>query len=220
MISLFSRRTVSALIFGLLVASAGFAQSMYQEGVQYKRLKQPMPVGSGAQIEVLEVFSYACQHCAHFEPTMEAWRKTMPKNAKFAVLPAIFHDSWAPFARAYFAAEQLGITEKTHGALFKAMYEQNKQFGSIAEMADWFALAGGVTAKQFTDAFTAPGMEAKLQRVVELTPKYEVEGTPSIVIDGKYLIDMQTAGGMDKVPSLINFLIQKAASERATVAAK
>lgn len=211
--TLFSRRTALSIFAGLLVSAASFGQALYQEGVQFTRLKQPMPVSSGAQIEVLEVFSYACPHCAHLEPTMEAWRKTMPKNAKFTAMPAIFHDSWAAYARAYYAAEQLKIVEKTHGALFKAIYEQNKQFNNVDDMAKWYA-GYGVTAKQFTDAFTAPGMEAKLKRVLELTPRYEVGGTPTLVIDGKYSFDVTSAGGMDRVTGLLNFLIQKAASER------
>jgi protein dithiol oxidoreductase (disulfide-forming) len=173
-----------------------------------------MPVSSGAQIEVIEVFSYACPHCAHLEPTLEAWRKTMPKTVKFTAMPAIFHDSWAAYARAYYAAEQLKIVEKTHGALFKAIYEQNRQFASIDDMANWYA-GYGVTAKQFKDAFTAPGMEAKLKRAVDLTPRYEVGGTPTLIIDGKYSFDVTTAGGIDKVAPLLNFLIQKAAAERA-----
>lgn len=211
--TLFSRRTALSIFAGLVVSAASFAQALYQEGVQFTRLKQPMPVGTGAQIEVLEVFSYACSHCAHLEPTMEAWRKNMPKNAKFTALPAIFQESWAVYARAYYAAEQLNIVEKTHGPLFKAIYEQNKKFTSVDDMANWYA-AYGVTAKQFTDAFTAQGMEAKLKRAMELTPRYEVAGTPTLVIDGKYSFDVTSAGGMEKVPALLNFLIAKAASER------
>ncbi len=211
--TLFSRRTALSIFAGLLVSAASFGQALYQEGVQFTRLKQPMPVGSGAQIEVLEVFSYACSHCAHLEPTIEAWRKTMPKNAKFTALPAIFHESWAAYARAYYAAEQLKILEKTHGPFFKAIHEQNKQFTSVDDMANWYA-AYGVTAKQFTEAFTAPGMEAKLKRVMELTPRYEVAGTPTLIIDGKYSFDVTSAGGLEKVNALLNFLIQKAASER------
>lgn len=211
--TLFSRRTAMSVFAGLLISAVSFAQALYQEGVQFTRLKTPVPVESGAQIEVIEVFSYACPHCAHLEPTMDAWRKTMPKNVKFTALPAIFHDSWAAFARAYYASEQLKIVEKTHGALFKALYEQNKQFSNVEDMANWFA-GYGVTAKQFTDAFTAPGMEAKLKRAVELAPRYEISGTPTLVIDGKYSFDVSSAGGMEKVPALLDFLIQKAASER------
>lgn len=208
-----ARRTVVGLVIGLLASSVGMAQSLYQEGVQFSRLKEAVPVGSGDKIEVIEVFSYACSHCGHLEPTMEKWRATMPKNVKFVALPAIFRDSWAPFARAYYAAEALNIVEKTHSALFRAMYVENKTFNSIDELSAWYA-GHGVSAEAFKAAFTANGMEAKLQRVLELTPKYEVEGTPSFVVDGKYKFDVGTAGGMDQIPALLNFLVAKAASER------
>jgi protein dithiol oxidoreductase (disulfide-forming) len=209
-----SRRSFAGLVFGLVLASGSFAQALFQEGTNFMRLPQAMPVTTGAQIEVLEVFSYACSHCAHFEPTLAAWKTTMPKNAKLIYMPAVFQPSWVPYARAFYAAQQLGVLEKSHARMFKALFEEQKQFANIDEIAAWYAQFG-VSAKAFTDAFTNAGMEAKLQRVVDLTPKYGVEGTPTMIVDGKYKFDVTMAGGPDKVGPLLNFLIGKTAAERA-----
>jgi protein dithiol oxidoreductase (disulfide-forming) len=206
-------RSVS-VIFMLLCAAQASAQGLYNEGQQYFRLKTPMPVSTGAKIEVLEFFSYACPHCGTLEPHMEKWRATMPKNTQFLGVPAVFHDQWVPYARAYYASVDLKISAKSHSALFKALYEQKKNFTSLDEMATWYSQFG-VSAKQFTDAFTAKGMEDRLKRVIDITPKYEVDGTPTIIVDGKYKCDGVSAGGYDKMPALINFLISKAAAERA-----
>jgi protein dithiol oxidoreductase (disulfide-forming) len=197
----------------LLASATASAQALYNEGAQYFRLKQPVPVQSGDKIEVVEVFSYACIHCAHLEPHMEKWRATMPKNAKFVGLPAIFQQSWAPFAQAYYASESLGIVEKSHSKLFDAMWVQKVNFTSIETLANWYSQFG-VTAEQFTKAFTDKGMEAKLKASMDRVGKYEVSGTPAIIIDGKYRVDVGSAGGMDKVGPLINHLIAKAAAER------
>jgi protein dithiol oxidoreductase (disulfide-forming) len=208
-----TRRSLAALVVGLTFAGASFAQALFQEGPNFQRLPQAMPVSTGAQIEVLEVFSYACSHCAHFEPTLSAWKATMPKNAKLIYMPAVFQPAWVPYARSFYAAEQLGVLEKSHAKMFKALFEEQKQFANVDDIANWYAQFG-ISAKAFTDAFTSAGMEAKLQRVVDLTPKYGVEGTPTMVVDGKYKFDVTSAGGPDKVGPLLNFLISKAAAER------
>jgi protein dithiol oxidoreductase (disulfide-forming) len=208
-----TRRTFAASIVGLLLSASSFAQALFQEGQNFQRLPQAMPVSTGAQIEVLEVFSYACSHCAHFDPTLQTWKATMPKNAKVVYMPAVFNQSWVPYARAFYAAQQLGILEKSHSKMFKALFEEQKQFAKVEDIAAWYTQFG-VTAKAFTDAFTASGMDAKLQRVIDLTPKYGVEGTPTVIVDGKYKFDMASAGGAEKVGPLLNFLISKAASER------
>jgi protein dithiol oxidoreductase (disulfide-forming) len=207
------RRSVVTLAFGLVLSAVASAQALFQEGVNFQRLPEAVPVSTGAQIEVLEVFSYVCSHCAHFDPTLQTWKATMPKNAKVVYMPAVFNQAWVPYARAFYAAQQLGILEKSHSKMFKTIFEEQKQFTKVEEIAAWYTQFG-VTAKAFTDAFTAPGMEAKLQRVADLTPKYGVEGTPTIVIDGKYNFNVASAGGLDKVGPLLNFLISKAASER------
>ena len=42
-----------------------------------------------------------------------------------------------------------------------------------------------------------------------------VRGTPEIIVDGKYRFSVATAGGSEKAAfALLDFLIQKAASER------
>ncbi len=202
----------AAFIFG---ANSAFAQSKFVEGTHYFKLKAPQPVSTGANIEVLEVFSYACSHCATFEPIIQTWKAKKPANAQLVLLPAIFNQSWVPFARAFYTAQALNVLDKSHGAFFKAIHAERKPFASMEDVANWYGSAGlGITAKQFGDAFLATGLDAKLQNSVDRVPKYEVEGTPAMVIDGKYRFDLTSAGSMEAVPELINYLVVLTAAQR------
>lgn len=202
----------AALLFG---ASAATAQSKFVEGTHYFKLKAPQPVSTGADIEVLEVFSYACSHCATFEPTIQAWKIKKPKNAQLVLLPAIFNQSWVPFARAFYTAQALNVLDKSHSAFFKAIHQERKPFASVDDVAKWYGAAGlGVTAKQFNDAFLATGLDAKLAASVDRVPKYEVEGTPAVIVDGKYRFDVTSAGSLEAVPELINYLVVLTAAQR------
>ncbi|HET7843600.1 MAG TPA: thiol:disulfide interchange protein DsbA/DsbL, partial [Xanthomonadales bacterium] len=108
------------VIASLTLVSACQAQApatpdVYQAGTQYFPIDPPVATSAPAgKVEVVEVFSYACIHCAHFQPFVDKWRANMPKQASFRYLPAAWNPSWEGFAKAYYAAEGLGVAEKTH----------------------------------------------------------------------------------------------------------
>ena len=50
------------------------------------------------------------------------------------------------------------------------------------------------------------GVEARLQRADELVQRYRIDGVPTFVINGKYIADVHSAGGPDRLLSLVNDL--------------
>ncbi len=49
-------------------------------------------------------------------------------------------------------------------------------------------------------------MNSNLQRAEQLTQRYQVQGVPLVVIDGKYSTDVGKAGGPQQLISLIDDL--------------
>jgi thiol:disulfide interchange protein DsbA len=91
-----SRLRVVALLGGLLLTSACTAQSgtppPYTEGSEYVTLPGPhQRYSSEGKVEVVEVFSYDCIHCAHFAPMAEKLRKELPPGVVFKLVPAAFN---------------------------------------------------------------------------------------------------------------------------------
>ena len=78
-------------------------------GVDYEVLAVPQPTYGIGKIEVAEVFSYQCIHCAEFQPSVNTWKKTLPADARWEYVPAVFGGTWDNFARAFFAAQILGV---------------------------------------------------------------------------------------------------------------
>lgn len=187
-----TRLRVAALIGGLLLTSACTAQSgtppPYTEGSEYVTLPGPhQRYSSEGKVEVVEVFSYDCIHCAHFAPMAEKLRKELPPGVVFKLLPAAFNDRWIPFARAYYAARQLGVVDRTHLQLFDAKFNQHYPINSMDELADFYAREGVDRAK-FMRIATSDEVTAKLKSDFALVSKWQVDGTPTIVVDGKYRI--------------------------------
>jgi protein dithiol oxidoreductase (disulfide-forming) len=194
----------------LFMPIASHAQLL--EGVEYTRVG-PQPVETGSKIEVREFFWYGCPHCFHLEPSLEKWLKTLPKNAQFVRTPAVFSEPWAVHARAYYAFEALGITAKMHPALFYAIHVEKRPLNDADSIAALVAEKGG-NRQAFLDAYNSFGMQASLSHAGQLAQAYKIDSVPTLIVDGKYMTNANIAGGFDKVPMVLDFLIKKAAAER------
>ncbi|KHM90302.1 dihydroneopterin aldolase, partial [Xanthomonas vesicatoria] len=72
--NLLSRLSLLLLILMPLAACAADKKAPPVEGEDYTLIDGGQPYAPLAgKVEVVEVFGYTCPHCAHFEPTLEAW---------------------------------------------------------------------------------------------------------------------------------------------------
>jgi protein dithiol oxidoreductase (disulfide-forming) len=188
-----ARFRLFALLCGLVVTSAcsaspsdGSAPAPFTDGVEYVTLPAPYQrVSDSGKVEVVEVFSYACIHCAEFSPYADELRKSLPQGVEFKLVPAPFNDSWVPFARAYYAAKKLGIVEQTHDALFDAKFKEQYPINSMDEIANFYA-THGANKGQFMTIANSPEVDAQIKKDLQLIQTWGVDGTPTIVVDGKY----------------------------------
>lgn len=207
----FARLRVLTLLGGLLLASACTAQSgtpaPYTEGNEYVTLPAPAQrYGSEGKVEVVEVFSYGCIHCAQFAPAAEKLRKQLPAGAVFKLMPAPFNAEWVPYARAYYAARQLGAVERTHLPLFNAKFAEHYPINSLDELADFYAREG-VNRAEFVRIATSPEVTAKLKDDLALIRRWQVDGTPTIVVNGKYRV--ATVHSFDEMIAVTQWLVQR-----------
>lgn len=192
MLKRMTRLRAILLLGGLLLASACTAQSSapapYTEGNEYVTLPAPhQRYSNTGKVEVVEVFSYGCIHCAHFAPVAEQLRKELPAGVEFKLVPAPFNAEWLPYARAYYAARQLGVVERTHLQLFKEKFGEHYPISSMDELADFYARQG-VKRDEFLRIATSPEATAKLKSDLALLQQWQVDGTPTIVVNGKYRV--------------------------------
>lgn len=188
-----------------------------EAGKTYFLIEPAQPTASGDKVEVLEVFSYACIHCAHFQPYADEIQSKLPAYAQYTYMPAIFNEQWEAYARAFYTAQSLGLLEKTNQAMFDAVHRDKRQFRSFADIAAFYG-EHGANVEKFEQVATSFEIESKLARSRTMVPKYGVDGTPSIIIDGKYRITAGSAGGYPQAVLLVDTLVKKAQAER--VAAK
>ena len=182
----------------------------FKEGVQYTTFLKPYPVSTGDKIEVREVFWYGCPHCFNLETPLNKWRKEgIPANAEFVRMPGIFRESWIPHARAYYAFEALGQTEKLHHALMNAMHVKKQRIMTKDQIADFIATQG-VDRKEFLDAYNSFSVDSLSRQAGIMTKRYGITGVPSLIVDGRYLVNTSHAG-KGELFKVVNHLVEKAA---------
>ena len=162
-----------------------------------------------------EVFAYTCIHCANLQPTIDSWKPTLASDVRFVYVPAAFGGPGDNFARGFFAAEAMGMLEKTHNATFQAFFvERRFQTGTPEEVADHYASLGADRAT-FLSTMQSFAVTAKLNRARQFALRTGVQSTPTVIIAGKYSAIMTGDRGPAGLVETIDWLVQR---ERAMAA--
>jgi thiol:disulfide interchange protein DsbA len=210
-------------VFLILLAVLPFAVSAQLKpgtpvaGKDYVVLTPPQPTWGTGGVEVVEVFSYACVHCAQFQPLVNSWKKTLPAGVKFRYVPAVFGGIFDNAARAFFAAEAMGVQERTHDQVFKAMFiDKTIKSGSLEEFANLYA-GLGVNRAKFLEIMNSTTVSAKLNRAKQFAQRTGVNSTPTIVVNGKYRV---TAKSHEGALQITDYLIARELAAQSKPATK
>lgn len=198
---MFKNISKAGLISLLVLTSASFAADK-----GYKDLATIQPTQNLSKVGVIEFFWYGCPHCYQFEPAIEKWRSNLPDNVTFIRQPAVFSAVWAKHAKAYFAAEVLGVVDQVHADFFQAIQVNKQQLTSEDDLAKFF-VAHGIDEAAFHDAYNSFIVDTKMRQAKNMGPRYGITGVPAVVVNGKYLVTGRTAGSHDDMIKIMNELI-------------
>lgn len=200
-----------ALLSVLLVLSVGAAtaeEKKYEAGKDFVELPFAVKTADPSKIEVTELFGYPCPHCNSFEPVLAAWSKQQSDDVDFQRVPVVFGRSWEPLARAYYTAELLDGVEKTHQPMFDAIHLHKKRFGNLEDLANYYAELG-IDKAEFEKAYGSFAVNTKMNQGESKVRGYQVDGVPSLVVNGKYRITAAMAGGQQQMLDVVNYLVAK-----------
>jgi len=212
---------------GALGAAAAIAKDPvpWAQGRHYFLIvpAQPTAVPKG-KVEVTEVFSYGCPACNHFVPVMRKLKQSLPANAVVKYMPAGFNDAedWPMFQRAYVTAQMLGIADTTHEAMFDAVWKTGElavidqatgqlkaRLPTIADAARFYNRTSGVSVADFIAAAQSMGADTQIGQADGMLARYRVSATPTMIINGKYRLDVPSAGGPEELVELVKWLVAK-----------
>lgn len=214
-----------AAVLALSICASGRAAPVWTEGVNYFLIVPPHPTSLPAgKVEVTEVFSYACPACNLFVPTMHKLKTSLPPNAVLDFLPASFNPSedWPMFQLAYLTAQTLGVADQTHDAMFNAVWQSGElavidpatrgiksRLPTIEDAAKFYKTQAGVPTDKFLAASKSFAVDVKVRTTEGLIQAYKVDRTPTIIVNGKYRLNVESAGGSDALVELVKYLVIK-----------
>ena len=214
------KSTVIAALLALVVSVVVPVQAQSPvAGKDYTEIPngRPLDPPAAGTIVVEEFFNYVCPACNSFEPTFVAWQAKLPADVKVVHIPATFRADFMQYAKAYYAAEALGLVDKTHRAVYEAIHVKHS-IPAEGDRPDEEKIAAfyagfGVSKDDFLSAMRSFGVNVKVSRATEHMTKNRVPSTPTLVVNGRYLVK----GGASWEDSLriAIFLIEK---ERARIA--
>ncbi len=187
----------------------------FKEGQHYIRMVPSQPTMGGAdKIEVAEFFWYGCPHCYSFEPTINAWAAEIPAGARFVRIPVVWNTVHELHARLFYTMDVLARNgsladgEAFHDTVFQEIQTRGNRLTSEDSIRRLFERFG-VDAETFDKTWKSFEVDQKLRVAKDLGRRYNIQGVPAVVVNGKYRTGGQEAGSYDAVPDVINELIAR-----------
>lgn len=213
------------LTIALTTSAVAAAADPFVEGTHYSRLNPSVatstPVGT---VEVVEVFSYGCIGCFQAQPTVKKLKAALPTQCKMVYVPASFipSEAWPMFQRAYLTAQVLGIADRTHDAVFDAVWQTGEiplldaskrrmrdPLPTIDAAAQFYARHAGIKAEDFLLASKSFAVETRIGQSERLVRAYRADSTPTFVVNGKWKVESRSLRTYDELIQLVLFLVAK-----------
>ncbi len=105
------------------------------------------------------------------------------------------------------------MLDKLHEPFFEAIHKDQRNFSTLDQLIE-FTNEHDVDADLVRDTFDSFAVETKIRQAKSSLPGYQATGVPAIIVDGKYRSSVQQAGGPEQLLKVIDFLVEKSASER------
>ncbi|MDR3441990.1 MAG: thiol:disulfide interchange protein DsbA/DsbL [Legionella sp.] len=191
----------------LLLPALALAES-FVEGKDYQVVANPQATHNKAPV-IQEFFSYGCPWCYKIEAPMNVWAAKMGKNLQFERVPVVFKPSWELYAKAYYTAKTLALSDKLNPLLFKTIQTDKTPLDSKQAMINFF-VAQGVDREIAKSAFeNSPTIDMRVQTGMALMAAYQVNAVPAFVVNNKYKTDLQMAGGPERLLLVLDYLVRK-----------
>ena len=194
-----------ALAVGTVLPSTARADDGLVEGRDYVAINNGQPLRTEpGKVEVVEVFAYWCHVCNDFQPHLLSWKRTLPADVAFRYLPAAFtrDDS---HARAYFATEALGAPAGLHEAVYRAIHVEQSlpQRGTSVDEFAGFLAGLGMDRAAVAATMRSPQVDARMDAARTFIVDTGVQGTPTIIVNGRYRVLGRSFGDMLRITDLL-----------------
>jgi thiol:disulfide interchange protein DsbA len=195
-----------------LLCTYGVANAAITEGIDYVLLNPPQVVQDTAKVEVLEFFGYFCIHCKNFEPLIQKWEASLPKDVAFRQQHIVWDPMTEPGARMAYVVSTLGDKAKQQ-ALSTSLFDimtKGSDIGKPEVRRNW-AISQKLNPDTVEKAYVSYQAVSAAAKAKTLTKNYKIMGTPTLIVDGRYVVKGKS---LENNLAITNELIEKVRSAR------
>lgn len=184
----------------------------FVEGKDYQLVSSTLAQDTKSKVPVVtEFFSYGCPWCYRIESSLNEWSAQIGKGAKLERVPVVFKPEWELYAKAYYTAKILALSDKVTPALFKTIQDEKNPLASKQAMINFF-VSQGIDKEVATSAFeNSPTIDMRVKNGMALMAQYQIRAVPAFVINNKYKTDLQMAGSPERLFQIMDYLMRKPA---------
>lgn len=203
-----SRRSfIFCLIVGLPLLSCFSENVNADDFLTFKRVQVV------DNVSIYNIFSYACGHCNRFHPETEKLRQALKaKGQELIDVPVMLDPSHVILSQTYFAFERLDRLKDLHEEFWHwLLFAEHKWTTTEDVNKDIIAWVKdkGIAEETWVTALHHKETLAKVEWAQKLAADYQLDGTPAIGVNGKYLTSPSMAGSNEKCIELVLELADK-----------
>ena len=185
----------------------------YEAGKHYRVLDKPLNIilQDGKKVAVWEYFSYQCGYCFTFERPVIQWASQQDSAVQFEQVPAIFNSSMEPGAQTYYAL-QLMKADDDHRVSWGVYDEIHLRKAPAKTLSNYAKLVSryGVSEEDFMKMANSFAVNVKVNQAKSATFGARLEGTPSMLVDGQYLVmSNKLVPSHEDVLKVVDFLVEQ-----------
>lgn len=160
--------------------------------------------------EVMEFFSFYCGHCNKFSPIIDQLENELPESVPVKKIHVDFlgREMGPILTNAYAASQMLNIDDKFEAKVFNKLHYLRENIDGTEGVLNVFEALGVSSddAMSALESFPVTGLASQMKRNTE---KFEIRGVPTIIVNGKYQVNLGSVKSSDELISLIKFLTNK-----------
>lgn len=197
---------ITPIVFGFSLAlSSRLAAQSFDEGIDYRVLRDPVPTGSPGKIEVLEFFWYGCPHCRSFERPLAAWKASVGPHVVFRKVHVSFREEG--HQRLFYTLETLGQADRLSARVFDAIHVAKQPMNSLSTLKDW-AKQNGIDPQQFEQSWASFSVQSQMKRANTLMQAHRIDSVPQLSVNGRYVTSPAMVGGnQTRALQVVDFLV-------------
>lgn len=184
---------LTPLALALTLASpVGLRAQSFDEGIDYRVLRDPVPTASPGKIEVLEFFWYGCPHCRSFEKPLATWKASIGSHVVFRKVHVSFREE--SHQRLFYTLETLGQADRLSARVFDAIHVAKQPMTALAALKDW-AKQNGIDPQQFEQSWLSFSVQSQMKRANTLMQAHRIDSVPQLSVNGRYVTSPAMVGG-------------------------